>query len=112
MTNSITADLQKCFSSCEPSLVRGLKLSVPELFDRKNFIDWLNNSDAMTWHKKGEPYIYGGYADVTVFVDPSLSGEGSDDDMPGWDFVVELVKAQFGPGPFEGNHFVVVLSNC
>lgn len=111
MQTSDTSDLQQCFTDCGLSTIRGIKLSVPDLFLRPDFISWLNSSNAMTWHNRSEPYTPDCISDVVVFVDPSLSGEGTDDDMPGWEVVVDLLKSKIGQGPFGGNHFVVVLSN-
>lgn len=98
--------------TCPSSRVGAIKLMVPELFQNSSFLTWLESSKAMTWHQRGSGVPKeDDYADVVIFVDPSLSGEGSDSDMPGHDMVVERIKERFGAGPFTGHHFVVVLSN-
>ncbi|RMM39148.1 hypothetical protein QO021_28530 (plasmid) [Pseudomonas amygdali pv. lachrymans] len=107
----MSAHVRHAVASAVSSPITGIKLSVPELFAQPEFIRWLNNSQAMTWHSRQGPISEGDIADVAVFVDPSLTGEGTDSDMPGWEHVVDKLRAAIGEGPFTGNHFVVVLSN-
>ncbi|MCU9529371.1 hypothetical protein [Pseudomonas mosselii] len=107
----MTPTLNTAITSAGVSPITGIKLSVPDLFSEPAFQAWLNSSQAMTWHHRQGPVCEGDISDVAVFVDPSLSGEGTDTEMPGWDLVVEKLRAAIGSGPFSGNHFVVVLSN-
>ncbi len=108
MKNSIIQEIR----AAEPVMLKGIKLSVPELFADSDFQDFVNNTSVMTWHGKKGPIGPDDYADVTVFVDPSMSGEGTDSDMPYWDLIVDKLKTVVGDGPFDGSHFVVVLTNC
>lgn len=64
----------------ETYVTEGLRINCPEWFQRADFKAWLNNSDNkhFTWHTKGtEPSEW---SDTIVLVDPSLNGEGSDQD--------------------------------
>jgi len=99
-------------ASSEVTLVRGIKLSVPELFQDPAFVEYVNSSPVMTWHDKKGPIAQEDVVDVAVFVDPSMTGEGTDSCMPYWDVIVEKLKAVTGSSPFGGNHYVVILSNC
>ncbi|WP_116827175.1 MULTISPECIES: hypothetical protein [Pseudomonas syringae group] len=107
----MSAQIRHAIASAVPSTITGIKLSVPELFAQPEFISWLNNSQAMTWHSRQGPVSEGDIADVAIFVDPSMTGEGSDSDMPGWGHVVDMLRVAIGEGPFSGNHFIVILSN-
>ena len=98
------------FTEC-PALV----VNTPEFFADPEFVAWLNNGSAkFTWHQGGEP---GEYSDVIVSIDPGLSGEGSDSDMPEhiWNQIVEAVKQYYAsrrvPGLSRGNHILVRLTN-
>lgn len=104
--------LKTAVDSASATRIHGIKISVPELFGCADFQAYVNTSSVMTWHDKKGPIERDSYSDVVVFVDPSMSGEGSDSDMPGWDLVVEKLKSVVGSEPFHGNHLVVVLSNC
>jgi hypothetical protein len=98
--------------SAELSPCKSIKLRVAPLFANPEFRAWLESSKAMTWHQRGSGApTEDDFADVAIFVDPSLCGDGSDSDMPGHDLVVERLKAHFGAGPFSGEHFIVILSN-
>lgn len=98
--------------SAELSPCRAIKLHVAELFANPEFQAWLESSKAMTWHQRGAGApTEDDAADVAIFVDPSLCGDGSDSDMPGHELVVERLKAHFGAGPFSGEPFIVILSN-
>lgn len=70
----------------------------PQWFTDTAFLDWLNRPDntLMTWHEKGtEP---GEYADLVVWVDPALNGEGDSSDMPAacWREVVQAAAQANG----------------
>ena len=108
MNTTITQAIQ----SAEAVMLKGIKLSVPELFADSDFQDYVNNTNVMTWHGKVGPIGPDDLADVTVFVDPSMTGEGTDSEMPYWGYIVEKLKAAVGHGPFTGGHFVVVLTNA
>ena len=98
-------------AQADSTMVSGIKLCVPELFADPGFQDYVNSSHVMTWHHKKGPIIGDDWADVAVFVDPSMSGEGTDSDLPYWDAIVSKLKSVVGNGPFTGNHFVVILTN-
>lgn len=89
-----------------------LCINAPEWYLDSEFIQWLNNPDLpiMTWHKRGdEPSEY---SDAIVFVDPGLSGEGSDSDsMPirYWDFIVKTCRERFSLST--GFHIMVRITN-
>ena len=99
-------------STCESARLQSFKFFVPELFRNAEFLHWLDTSKALTMHQRGTglPH-WDDWADVVIFVDASLSGEGSDSDMPGHDLVVDRIKQIIGNGPFTGYHFPVVLTN-
>lgn len=98
-------------ATAEAVSISGIKLSVPDLFADPGFKDYVNNSSIMTWHKKGTDIDPDDLADVAVFVDPSMTGEGTESDMPYWKAIVDKLKAVVGTGPYTGNHFVVILTN-
>ncbi|HEP8970252.1 TPA: hypothetical protein VDU83_002590 [Pseudomonas aeruginosa] len=90
----------------------GVKLSVPELFADPDFVDYVNTSNVMSWHDKKGPIGPDDWADVVVFVDPSLSGEGTDIDLPYWECIVDKLRTAVGGyDPQMREHYVVVLSN-
>lgn len=88
-----------------------LRISAPEFFKDPEFVKWLNNGDRkFTWHDTGEP---DGWSDVVVAVDPSLSGEGSDDDMPAqiWEQIVQACRDNIkNPAITNGVHILVWLT--
>ena len=87
-----------------------LTINSPDLFQRPDFLAWLNNGAIkFTWHTKGEATEF---SDVIVLVDPILNGEGSDSDMPRaiWDQIIEECKKHFKPQGFE-SHIMVHLVN-
>ncbi|MGI0646854.1 hypothetical protein ACRCPS_17715 [Pseudomonas aeruginosa] len=96
----------------ETSIVRGIKLSVPALFADLEFQQYVRTNNVMTWHDKTLPPVEGEFGDVAVFVDPTMTGEGSDPDMPGWEAIIEKLKEVVGTNPFGGNHLVVILTDC
>jgi hypothetical protein len=105
-------NLIELIQSAEMSPCRAIKLHVAPLFANTEFQAWLESSKAMTWHQRGlGAPTEDDAADVAIFVDPSLCGDGSDSDMPGHDLVVDRLKAHFGAGPFSGEPFIVILSN-
>jgi hypothetical protein len=89
----------------------GFAINVPEWFQDREFLEWLNNPDnwVFTWHQKGEQA--GDWSDVVVCVDPGLSGDGSESDMPKaiWDEIVGLCAKHFSPS--SGSHIHVRLTN-
>lgn len=89
----------------------GLVVDAPEFFADPDFRAWLGNGrPKFTWYDGGE---IDDWSDVVVLVDPGLSGEGSDSDMPGpiWDRIVELCRAHIGPDPCGACHYMVRLTN-
>ena len=89
-----------------------LKLDAAEFFRDSAFVEWLNNGQPkMTWHIGGNP---GDWSDVVVLVDPGLTGEGTDSDMPEhiWDKIVAECKKHFAHSVARnGNHIPVWLVN-
>lgn len=73
-----------------------LRINAPEIFADEAFVNWLNNTNRkFTWHQGGTPDEW---ADVIVLVDPGLSGEGSDSDMPAhiWGQIIDSCRENFG----------------
>lgn len=86
-------------------------INAPEFFRDSAFQQWLNNpSPKFTWHHNGDPDEW---SDVVVLVDPSLSGEGSDSDMPEhiWCRIVEECRLHLGSGLGGSDHYMVRLTN-
>lgn len=100
------------FASAKPIHPACVKLVVPELFANDEFKEYLKTSpNLMTWHEKGTEIYEDDWNDTTIFVDPTLSGEGTNSDMPFHDDLVELLKKHFGgPLPPFSPHIVVVLT--
>ena len=88
-----------------------LNINAPEWFLAPAFNEWINSTanSAMSWHPKGtEP---GEYSDILVFVDPSLSGEGTSDNMPAlyWFQIMDACRDHFSP--VAGEYIIVRLTN-
>ena len=93
-----------------PRRVTGLVMNCPEWFARTDFQNWLNApGPRMTWHTRGERPDE--WSDVVVWVDPGLSGEGSDSDMPEalWAYVISACRDAGLAGQTE--HIPVRLTN-
>ena len=93
------------------TLCRGLVINAPAIFADPAFQRWLTNGQPkFTWHSGGE---FDEYSDLVVLVDPGLSGEGSDSDMPSpaWDRIVEACRAHLGADRHGSSHYVVRLTN-
>jgi hypothetical protein len=77
---------------------QSLLVNAPEFFEDEAFRAWLNDSGKrkFTWHQSGTPDEW---ADTVVLVDPGLSGEGADSDMPEhiWDQIVSICRSNFEP---------------
>lgn len=91
--------------------VSSLALNVPAWFQQPDFVEWLNdpNNKVMTFHEA--PRAPDEWSDVMVLVDPSISGEGSNSDMPAeyWDQIVDACR---GAGlVMEETHIPVRLVN-
>ena len=87
----------------------GLVINAPAFFQNPDFMLWLNNANRkFTWHKHGPASEW---SDVVVLVDPSLNGEGSDEDMPEaiWKQILDLCRERFAPG--SDAHIMVRLTN-
>lgn len=93
------------------SICNGLVIDATQFFQDPAFQAWLNNGEPkFTWHQGGKPTDY---SDVVVLVDPGLTGEGSDSDMPEhiWNQIVAACKEHFTPLLHE-SHIMVRLTNC
>lgn len=91
---------------------KALTVNAPEFFLDALFLAWLNNGEPkFTWHNPGD--TPNEYSDVVVMVDPSLTGDGADSDMPEqiWDQIVEACRVQFGALPRYEDHIMVRLVN-
>lgn len=91
---------------------RSLVINAPEFFKDPAFMAWLNNGQPkFSWHINGNA-VADEYSDVVVCVDPSLSGEGTDSDMPQyiWDKIVEACRQHIGSRSDE-YHFLVRITN-
>lgn len=80
-------------------LIPTISMNVPSWFEDPEFMAWLNNPKTIvfTWHEKGTNASE--WSDTIVCVDPSLSGEGSDSDMPDhfWKQIVDAVREATEP---------------
>lgn len=88
-----------------------LVLNVPEFFENKEFIAWLESPNVMTTHRAGE--VVGEFTEAMVFIDPGMSGEGSDQfSMPDeiWDAIFQACKERIPVKSFV-NHIMVRLIN-
>jgi hypothetical protein len=89
---------------------QSLLLNAPHFFEDEAFRAWLN-SDArkFTWHNGGTPDEW---SDTVVLVDPGLSGEGADSDMPEhiWDQIISICRSNFQPTR-NAPHIMVRLTN-
>ena len=109
-------ELDKAIAEChgvQVAVGKSVVIEAPQFFRTPEFIAWLNNGQPkMTWHQVGSQPSE--WSDVVVLVDPSLSGEGSDSDMPQdiWDKIVAICKDLFQGkiGPMEP-HITVRLTN-
>ncbi|WP_454887921.1 hypothetical protein [Sphingomonas oryzagri] len=90
---------------------RGLVINAPDIFADAEFQAWLTgDSLKFTWHRDGPVHEY---SDVVVLVDPSLSGEGSDSDMPPriWSRIIGACVDQLGAADGATHHYMVRLTN-
>jgi|TARA_Y100000815_G_scaffold30282_5_gene25303 hypothetical protein len=97
--------------SDRPHIGRSLLINAPEYFRDPAFRHWLGGAQPkFTWHRGGEPDEW---SDVIVMVDPSLSGEGSDYDMPAhiWERIVDACRTHLGHGQGRSPHYMVRLTN-
>lgn len=95
----------------DAQLCHGLVLNAPEFFADAAFQRWLENDlPKFTWYRGGE---VDEWSDVVVLVDPGLTGEGSDSDMPApmWDQIIDLCRMHLGPSQDRQNHYMVRLTN-
>jgi hypothetical protein len=94
----------------EVQQVRGLVINLPAAFADPAFVAWLNDDrPKFTWHRGGAPTEW---SDVVVLVDPSLSGEGTDSDMPEavWAEILKICRAHLPANPAAA-HYAVRLTN-
>ncbi len=90
---------------------RGLVLNVPEFFADPGFQQWLTNGKPkFTWWTAGP---VDEWSDVIVLVDPSLSGEGTDSDMPEpiWNQILDICREHLGTCRGATAHYAVRLTN-
>ncbi|MFA7440856.1 MAG: hypothetical protein WCZ66_07770 [Sphingomonadaceae bacterium] len=90
---------------------RGIVINAPEFFADPAFRQWLTNGQRkFTWHDGG---AIDEWSDVIVGVDPGLTGDGTDCDMPPriWELIVQACRDHLGCGPHSGNHYLVRLTN-
>lgn len=89
-----------------------LTINAPEVFEDAEFQAWLNNSERkFTWHQGGTPDEW---SDVVVLVDPGLTGDGPDSNMPEhiWDNLVEICRQHFKPARgVASDHIMIRLTN-
>lgn len=89
-----------------------LTLNVPDWFKDDEFIAAIEKPGIMTWHVPGQaPQCY---ADVMLWVDPSLNGEGAEaGDLPWkyWDIVVDCARQYADVIDARGMHLLVRLAN-
>lgn len=94
-----------------------LTFNTPEFFKRQDFLSYISKNPVFTWHQDlAEPSEY---SDVVVLVEPCLSGDGSESDMPEdiWDTILKALKLKFGdegeniPAACKEKHIAVRLTN-
>lgn len=87
-------------SSTPPSFLRIAPASTGLESDLRKF----------TWHRDGP---IDERSDVVVLVAPSLSGEGSDSDMPTpiWDQIIDACRTHLGEAAGQSGHYMVRLTN-
>ena len=96
----------------EHAIADTLVINVPSWYADPEFVDWLESSTSpvMTWHRPGQPL--GEFSDAIVLVDPSLTGEGTDQcSMPDryWEQIVEACRDHCStPSTSESRHHIVV----
>ncbi|WP_298673161.1 hypothetical protein [uncultured Sphingomonas sp.] len=86
-------------------------MNVPEFFADPAFRRWLQNDNPkFTRCRDG---AIDEWPDVVVLVDPSLTGEGSDSDMPKafWTRIVDACQEHLGIGTDQWTHYMVRLTN-
>lgn len=89
----------------------GLVINAPEFFTDPAFEAWLRSAGRrFTWFGGG---VIDEWSDVVVLVDPSLTGEGSDDDMPApiWSRIIDACRANCRHSNRAGHHIMVRLTN-
>ncbi|MCP5400482.1 MAG: hypothetical protein H6921_14770 [Sphingomonas sp.] len=90
---------------------RGLVINAPEFFADPDFKLWLRNGRRkFTWYVGQE---IDEWSDVIVLVDPSLTAEGSDADMPEhiWDQIIDLCREHLGASRHDATHHAIRLTN-
>jgi hypothetical protein len=90
---------------------RGLVINAPHVFADPAFRAWLTGGErTFTWMRDGR---IDEWSDVVVLVDPGLSGEGSDSDMPAfaWDQIIAACRHHLGPDHHGAAHYMVRLTN-
>lgn len=88
-----------------------LVLYAAHFFKDPAFVEWLKNPQPkFTWTKNG---CIDEWSDVVVLVEPALTGEGSDSDMPEhiWDQIINICRTNTPPGGFGNTHIHVRLVN-
>lgn len=95
----------------DSEICRGLVINAPEVFADAAFQRWLTDGRPKFTICSGN--FIDEWSDVIVLVDPSLTGEGSDSDMPSdiWASIVDECRKHLGPGRGSRAHYVVRLTN-
>ena len=93
-----------------------LVINVPSWYSDPEFVAWLesNSNPVMTWHRPGRSPSE--FSDAIVLVDPSLTGEGTDQgSMPEryWEQIVSACREHCAVPPMSEacHHIVVRLTN-
>jgi hypothetical protein len=76
----------------------GLVVNAPDIFERADFMVWLNDqsSATATWHRRGkEPTEY---SDVFVLIDSTYEGDSSDMPEDIWKSLCDLAYREFCGG--------------
>lgn len=90
---------------------QSLVINMPEAFADPAFQSWLMaEAPKFTWWSGGS---IDEWSDVIVLVDPNLSGEGSDSDMPEpiWTAIIAACSKHLGPAPTATCHYMIRLTN-
>lgn len=95
----------------DASPCRGLVINAPDIFADPAFQAWLaDDRPKFTWYRDGP---LNEYSDVIVLVDPNLTGEGSDSDMPAyiWKRIIDACIEYLGSAHGSEHHYMVRLTN-
>lgn len=92
----------------------GLVINAPEIFARKDFMNWLCRSTGVfTWHDKNMA-VAGECSDVVVLVDANYEGDGTCMPQDIWETICNAAYAAYGGKTIphaRGSHVTVRLTN-